>query len=285
MPPLNALRAFESAARNGGYVAAASELGVTPAAVSQQVRRLEEHLGRQLFVRHNNRVVMTDAGLAVFAEATRALGDLNRMAERIQGGRTPGRLVVSCLPSLAEAWLIPRLTPEAPLIDLRLEPDPVAFARDGIDLRLSYGTGLYPDLATHPLFHDGVQPMAAPALAALWPDLPDDRLIHTDWGPGFASHPAWRDWFAAHAPGRPTPAPGSGHRIGGSFLALEMARRGLGVALGQRALAQPMIDAGALVPLAPQTLPLGHPYVAVHPHVRARRPSLQRMLALLGVPR
>ena len=285
LPPLNALRAFEAAARNGGYVAAAGELGVTPAAVSQQVRRLEDHLGRRLFTRHNNRVTLTDAGQAIYAETARALGDLSQMAERAQGGRVQGRLVVSCLPSLAEAWLLPRLHPDGPLIDLRLEADPVAFARDGIDLRLSYGDALYPDLVTQPLFRDAVQPLAAPALAALWPDLPDDRLIHTDWGAGFASHPTWRDWFTAHAPDRPSPAPGSGHRIGGSFLALDMARRGLGVALGQHALAAPMIAAGALVALSPHSLPLGHAYVAVHPHAKSRKPALKRMLALLIQPR
>lgn len=288
LPPLNALRAFESAARNGGYVAASGELGVTPAAVSQQVRRLEEHLGRRLFTRHNNHVTLTDAGQAIYAETARALGDLAQMAERAQGGRVQGRLVISCLPSLAEGWLMPRLQTlgaALPLIDLRLESDPVAFARDGIDLRLSYGSNLYPDLATHPLFHDAVQPLAAPALAGLWPDLPDDRLIHTDWGAGFASHPAWAAWFAAHDPDRPAPAPGSGHRIGGSFLALDMARRGLGIALGQRRLAQPWIDSGALVALSAATLPLGHPYCAIHPHAKARKPALKRLLALLVQPR
>ncbi|MCC0081360.1 MAG: LysR family transcriptional regulator [Rhodobacter sp.] len=287
LPPLNALRAFECAARNGGYVAAARELGVTPAAVSQQVRRLEDHLGRRLFTRHNNRVTLTDAGQAIYAETARALGDLAQMADRAQGGRAQGRLVVSCLPSLAEGWLMPRLeaAQTLPLIDLRLEPDPVAFARDGIDLRLCYGSGLYPDLVTHPLFHDAVQPLAAPAMAGHWPHVADDRLIHTEWGPGFASHPAWRTWFETHAPRRPAPAPGSGQRIGSSWLALDMARRGLGIALGQRTLAAPLLASGALVPLSPLTLPLGHPYAAVHPHARSRKPALQRMLALLGEPR
>ena len=172
-----------------------------------------------------------------------------------------------------------------PLIDLRLEADPVAFARDGIDLRLCYGTNLYPDLMTHPLFHDTVQPMAAPALAVEWPDVPDDRLLHTDWGAGFASHPTWRDWFAAHMPDRPAPAPGSGHRIGGSFPVLEMARRGLGVALGQRSLAAPMLASGDLLALDARMLPLGHGYVAVHPHAKTRKPALKRVLALLTAPR
>src|SRR6185436_12553167 len=73
LPPLNALRAFEAAARTGSYVAAAEELGVSPAAVSQQVRNLEDFLGKQLFMRFNNRVSLTDAGQAIFVGASDAL--------------------------------------------------------------------------------------------------------------------------------------------------------------------------------------------------------------------
>lgn len=286
LPPLNALRAFESAARNGGYVAAARELGVTPAAISQQVRHLEAHLGRRLFQRHNNRITLTDAGQAIFADTARVFADLIRIDAQAREGRSPARLVISCLPSLAEGWLMPRLAAAegAARIDLRLESDPVAFARDNIDLRLCYGSGLYPDLVQVPLFRDAVLPMAAPALAARWPDIPDSALIHTDWGPGFASHPAWRDWFAAHLPDRPAPVRGTGHRIGGSYLALRLAAGGQGVVLGQRALAAPMLADGSLVALAPQALPLGHDYVAVHSPARARNLDLQRMLELLAKP-
>ena len=286
LPPLNALRAFESAARNGGYVAAARELGVTPAAISQQVRHLEAHLGRRLFQRHNNRITLTDAGQAIFADTARVFADLLRIDAQAREGRSPARLVVSCLPSLAEGWLMPRLAmaEDAAPLDLRIESDPVAFARDSIDLRLCYGAGLYPDLVQVPLFRDAVLPMAAPALAARWPEVPDSALIHTDWGPGFASHPAWRDWFAAHAPARPAPIRGTGHRIGGSYLALRLAAGGQGVVLGQRALAAAMLARGELVALSPLALPLGHDYVAVHSPARARNPGLQRMLELLAAP-
>lgn len=287
LPPLNALRAFEAAARNGGYVAAARELGVTPAAISQQVRHLEAHLGRRLFQRHNNRITLTDAGQAIFADTARVFADLIRIDAQAREGRSPARLVVSCLPSLAEGWLMPRLAKAGEgmaRLDLRIESDPVAFARDSIDLRLCYGAGLYPDLVQVPLFRDAVLPMAAPAMAACWPDVPDSALIHTDWGPGFASHPAWRDWFAAHAPARPAPIRGTGHRIGGSYLALRLAAGGQGVALGQRALAAPLLARGELVALSPLALPLGHEYVAVHSPARSRNPDLQRMLELLATP-
>lgn len=287
LPPLTALRAFEAAARHGGFVAAARELAVTPAAVSQQVRNLEAHLGQRLFTRHNNRVTLTDAGQAIFADTARAFDDLIRIAQRARGGPAPGRLVVSCLPSLAEGWLMPRLhaaVETLPPLDLRIESDPVAFARDGIDLRLSYGANLYPDLVQVTLFRDAVQPMAAPAMAAQWPLVADEALIHTDWGAGFASHPSWRDWFAAHQPQRRAPMAATGHRIGGSFLALMMAAQGKGVVLGQRQLAAPLLTSGALVALSPLALPLGHAYVGLYPLPKSRKPALQRMLALLAQP-
>lgn len=143
LPPLNAPRAFESTARHGGYVAAERELGVIPAAVSQQVRHLEAHLNQRLFTRHNKRVTLTDAEQAILADTARAFADLTRIAERARDGRAPERLVVSCPPSLAEGWLMPRLWAAGaalPILDLRIESDPVAFARDAIDLRLCYGS-------------------------------------------------------------------------------------------------------------------------------------------------
>ena len=88
LPPLNALRAFEAAARGGSYVAAAEELGVSPAAVSQQVRHLEQFLGKQLFMRFNNRVVLTDAGRSIHIGTSEALQLISAMTEQIMSGAT-----------------------------------------------------------------------------------------------------------------------------------------------------------------------------------------------------
>ena len=151
LPPLKALRAFESAARTGSYVAAAEELRVSPAAVSQQVRNLEEFLGKQLFMRFNNRVLLTDAGQAVFAGASDALQSISTLTEQVMSGGTKSRLVISVITSVAERWLEPRLAAfalheKALRIELRVEGDPVDFARHNIDLRLCYGANLYPDM-------------------------------------------------------------------------------------------------------------------------------------------
>ena len=145
LPPLNALRAFEAAARTGSYVAAAEELGVSPAAVSQQVRNLEDFLGKQLFMRFNNRVLLTDAGQVVFAGASDALQSISALTEQVMSGGTRSRLVISVITSVAERWLEPRLAAfalkeKALRIELRVEGDPVDFARHNIDLRICYGT-------------------------------------------------------------------------------------------------------------------------------------------------
>jgi LysR family glycine cleavage system transcriptional activator len=102
LPPLNALRAFEVAARTGSFVLAGAEMGVTSAAISQQVRVLEDHLGKKLFLRQGNRILLTDAGRAIYPRIEVALGDLASVTDEVRSGPQRARLVVSVLPSVAE---------------------------------------------------------------------------------------------------------------------------------------------------------------------------------------
>ena len=280
LPPLNALKSFEAAARTGSYVAAAAELNVSPAAVSQQVRNLEAFFRRKLFTRLNNRVVLTDAGEAVQAGITPALEEIATLTRRVLAAAGRGRLVVSVIPSLAECWFMPLLAQASPLaIDLRVENDPVDFAASEIDLRIFYGSASYPGLQVVPLFRDAVLPLCSPELAqrAGAAALPDELLIHTSWGQDFASHPSWDEWFGTYRPGRRVD-PSKGHRVGSSQLALDFARRGLGVALGQRALAQELLQRGDLVVLDEAALPLGHDYCAAWPRAKARKPGLVQLI-------
>lgn len=288
MPPLNALKAFEAAARYGGYVAAARELGVSPSAVSQQVRNLERFFGKQLFARYNNRVALTDAGITIYADTARALQDLASMTTRVLEGELRPLLVVSVLPSLAHRWFHRRLaefllTDEQVRIDLRVEDDPVDFARQDIDLRICYGAHLYPDLAVVPLLHDEVVPLCT---SSFWnrhgtsledlSELSDELLIHTSWGPSFASHPTWADWFASIGKKR-APDVAKGHRVPMSSLAIDLAVAGAGICLGQRMLAEDELATGRLVSPWSSSLPLGHPYCAVHPHTKAHKQDLSKL--------
>jgi LysR family glycine cleavage system transcriptional activator len=289
LPPLNALRAFEAAARTGSYVAAAEELGVSPAAVSQQVRNLEEFLGKQLFTRFNNRVSLTDAGQAIFVGASDALQSISALTEQVMSGGTRSRLVISVITSVAERWLEPRLAAfalkeKALRVDLRVEADPVDFARHNIDLRICYGTNVYPEMSAIRLFHDAVLPLCSPgylernrnARECGMEAVPDDDLIHITWGPSFVSHPTWHTWFAKSGIERPNDS--KGHQVGMSGLALDLARDGVGVVLGQKVMAGGDLAAGRLVALSEIAIELGHPYCLVYPRSKARKLGLQTLV-------
>lgn len=293
LPPLNALRAFEAAARTGSYVAAAEELGVSAAAISQQIRKLEDYFGKDLFTRLNNRVILTDAGHAIFAGTADALQAISDTTGEMMSDRSRSRLVISAIESMAEKWLLPQLVEFGRMqpgfrYDLRVEPDPVDFARFNIDLRLGYGSGHYPDQAVLPVGHDVVQPMCSPAYLARHPEVekagidavPDDDLLHTSWGPSFGSNPSWRAW--AVAAGLRSRSDKMGFHVGRSSLALDLARAGMGVALAQRMMAAGDLAAGTLVTLSAVTLALGHPYCLAYPRAKARKRDLQALVGFLS---
>lgn len=253
LPPLTALRAFDSAARHGSFTRAAAELGVTPAAVSLQVRSLEAHFGKELFLRQGNRLTLTDAGRAIQPRIDLAFAELAGLAAEL--GAEPGsrRLRLSCLPSLADHWLVPRLAgfPHLAELDLVVEEDPVDLS--GAAVRLTYGAHFYADHRIETLFSDEVIAVAAPGQGL-------DRLVHTDWGPSHAAAPSWGRWFQAAGLAGPPPP---GLRVGQTAMALAAARAGLGAALVPARLAQADLRAGLTQRLAGPALPLPWPYVMV----------------------
>jgi LysR family transcriptional regulator, glycine cleavage system transcriptional activator len=143
---------------------------------------------------------------------------------------------------------------------------------------------LYPEMNTIHLLQDEVLPLCSsaylernPAAVTIGLDgVPDDDLIHTNWGPSFVSHPTWNAWFAKS--GMPRPSDAKGYRVGMSSLALDLARDGVGVALGQRMMAGDDLAAGRLVPPSRITVQLGHPYCLVHPRGNARRAGLRSLI-------
>lgn len=292
LPPLNALRAFEVVARSCSFTKAARELGTSSAAVSQHVRNLEDYFGKKLFNRTGNRLAMTDAGHAIYPQTSRALGEIAQVARRVIEGEVRPRLVVSVPYSLAEPWLTPRLAQVVKLhprlaIDVRVEEDPLDFARQNIDLRVSYGGYHYPDIKSVNLFHDEVLPVCAPRFWQMHSGthqkletMHESAFIHTNWGPTYASHPTWSDWFEhAALPMRPDPA--HGRRVGLSSLAITAAREGLGIALAQRMLTKADLEAGRLIALSSIGLKLGHPYHAFFPSARMRRRELDDLVEAL----
>jgi LysR family glycine cleavage system transcriptional activator len=295
LPPLNAVRTFEVAARLAGFSAAGKELGVSAAAVSQQVRHLEEYFGKKLFVRNGNRLSLTDAGLAIYPQTSRALDDIAAMTVRILEGETRTRLIVSVPFSLAEVWLAPKLAtllesfPQLS-VEVRVEDDPIDLARHDVDIRVSYGDYHYPTLEAIPLVHDQVVPLCAPEL---WyrhgnSDFDLTRIhqslfIHTRWGPNYASHPTWSDWYASEV-GQVAPDPALGRHSGLSSLSITLAKLGCGIALGQKLIAQSDLASGRLIVLSARSLPLGHAYCAFVPAQKRDRAIVRSFIELLSNP-
>lgn len=284
LPPLNALRAFETAARTGAFTSAAEELGVSSAAVSQQVRKLEAYLGRTLFFRNNNQITLTDAGRDLYINAASALSQIAGFTAGLKDPVGQRPLVISALPSLAERWLpgmVARL--ERMAVRVMVAEDPVDMESDGVDIRISYGGDVYPGFWVQTLFADTVVPMARPGMCGNWdarePDFEGLRLIEMDWGPSFTRTPKWSGWCLAR--GIAPPARVALTAPGGTA-ALALAEAGAGVALGQKVLARDALDQGRLEILSDVAIPVAQPYVAVVAHARLRRPRIQAALAVLA---
>lgn len=256
LPPLNALRAFEAAARHRSLVAAARELHVTPAAISHQVKALEADVGVPLFRRLPRGVALTEAGRAMLPELAKGLDHFRRAVRGAAAGGTAGELRVTVLPSFAQLWLMPRLGrflaayPEVELVILG-SSEVVDLARSDIDLAIRYGGGRWPGLWSRLLFAEETFPVCAPALLDGPPplrrveDLRRHRLLH-DWN--ITSGEAWLTWAAwlGHI-GLGDIDPQAGLRLSDSVMLMEAAVRGLGVAVGRTSLAGGHLAAGRLV--------------------------------------
>ena len=272
LPPLNALRAFEAAARRGGFASAASELHVTPAAVSHQVKALEAYLDVQLFHRRPRGLDLTDAGRQMLPQLTRGMTHLARAVGTVTVGSLSGSLTVSAAPSFATLWLVPRLEsflalyPEIELRILGAGPVPADLERGEADVRVPYGAGDYPGLVTRLLFRERIFPVCSPGLLNQSPlgrfaDLRHQRLLHDinigDDEPSMT----WRRWLADA--GVTGVDPERGVSFGDSVLMTEAAVRGQGVALGRDALVTDHLSSGRLVRPLKASRPADYAYWTV----------------------
>ena len=289
LPPLNALRAFEAAARHMNFSRAADELSVTPGAVSQQIQNLEDYIGGPLFKRTSKGLLLTDAGQTALPALREAFDRLAEAASLLTASTDGRRLTVSTAPSFASKWLMPRLggfEAAHPEVDVWLQAgfDLVDFATGEVDLAIRYGSGRYPALETTRLMGESVIPVASPALLAEKPiegpeDLAQHILLHDGSPDSDESCPDWPMWLAARAL-RDIDG-GRGPRFNQSSLCIEAAAAGRGVALAKRTLAQADIDAGRLVaPLHIDTA-VDFAYFVVHPRAKGRLPQVRAFTAWL----
>ena len=202
LPPLNALRAFEAAARHLSVKHAANELCVTPGAVSQMLKMLEAHLGVTLFRRVNRGIFLTDAGQAYLPPVRNAFRQIAEATRRVTVADDTGILTVSVTPFFASAWLVPRLQAfqdAHPEIDLQLVTGNALadFVRDGVDVAVRHGLGRYPDLSSERVLTVEIVPVAAPALVARL-GAPPEPVALTRWPLVHDfERKAWQRWFQA----------------------------------------------------------------------------------------
>ena len=285
LPPLNALRAFVASARHLSFSRAAEELFVTPAAVSQQVKLLEDHLGRVLFRRTNRSLLLTDEGQALLPRLLESFVLMGEALAGLEAMDDTGILTVSMAPSFAAKWLVPRLESFQalhPEIDVRVTASMnlVAFSDDGVDCAIRYGLGQYPGLVVERLLSESVVPVCSPELlggrqARLTPAfLKGITLLHDDSPEQDASCPNWGMWLkAARIEGIEARR---GLHFNQASLVLEAAISGRGAALAKTQLAGDDLRRGRLVRLFEVSQPVAFAYYFVCPAAKAG----QRKVAL-----
>lgn len=256
LPPLNSLRAFVVAARHMSFSKASSELHVTPAAISQQIRQLEEQLDCELFRRSSRALALTEEGQACLPGLTEAFEKIVEALERIDASQETGPLTVSVAPSFAAKWLVPRLEnfrEVHPEIDVQIGASMhlVDFTSEEVDCAIRYGAGGYGDLFAERILQETVFPVCSPLLLqnGAPPRHPADlgrfTLLHDGSPDQDPSCPDWGMWLrAAGAHGVEV---GRGLRFNQSSLVLEAAIAGQGVALAKGQLAAEDLRTGRLV--------------------------------------
>ncbi|QUM83486.1 MULTISPECIES: transcriptional regulator GcvA [unclassified Moritella] len=250
LPPLNSLRVFEAAARHSSFTRASEELYVTQAAVSHQIKALEEYLGIKLFRRQNRALFLTEEGQSYFLDIKDTFTSLIDATERLLARGAKGSLTVSLQPSFAIQWLVPRLSLFSELypdIDVRIKAVDMddGSLTDDVDVAIYYGRGKWKDLHAQKLHTEYLVPVCSPLLLNGVKPLrtPDDLKLHT-----LLHDTSRRDWTAWFKQGNIIGVNvNQGPIFSHTSMVLQAAIHGQGVALGHSVLAQPEIDAGRLV--------------------------------------
>lgn len=250
LPPLNALRVFDAAARHLSFTKAAEELFVTQAAVSHQIKSLEDFLGLKLFRRRNRSLLLTEEGQSYYLDIKEIFSSINEATRKLQARSAKGALTVSLPPSFAIQWLVPRLSSfnsTYPGIDVRIqaidrEEEKLA---DDVDVAIFYGRGNWPGMRTERLYAEYLLPVCSPSL--LMGDhalkVPGDLAYHT-----LLHDTSRRDWLAyTRQLGLQHINVQQGPIFSHSAMVVQAAVHGQGIALVNNVMAQTEIEAGRLV--------------------------------------
>ena len=275
LPPMQALRAFEAAARTRSLTRAAESLHLTHGAISHQIKSLEADFGVRLVERAGRGIRLTDEGERFASRVRAVLSDLGDAVREVTERANPRQLRVSVMPSFAARWLLPRIgrfLTAYPDIDLDVGASSALadFRRDNIDAAIRYGGGNYPEAVAEHLMDDVYFPVCSPRLAGgRLPARPADLAHHTLLR---SEAEFWQPWFAAA--GLDWPEPTRGPMFNDASHVLQAAAEGQGVALARSSLIGNDLTNGVLVRPFQITLPSPHKYFLVYPPRLANSPKL-----------
>jgi DNA-binding transcriptional LysR family regulator len=286
LPPLPALRLFEAAGWLSSFKLAAEELGITPSAVSHGILGLEEWLGVALFLRGRRGLSLSREGTDYLPYISEALSMIAVGTQRMPSGRPDRTIVVSCAPTFASRWLLPRLhrfRERSPKVGVSIDTAQrqVGFPIDGVDLAIRLGRGPWPGLASTRLLGERLVPVCAPAYrdkltrAGGASDLKKATLIHL-----VTATDDWSSWLTAADAGELDLS--AGLRFDTIQLAFEAAAAGLGVAIGRLLLVQPELACGTLVPLSDIVVESSTAYWLVGSDAVETRPDLTAFVRWLN---
>lgn len=282
--PLNALRAFDAAARHMSFKRAADDLSVTPAAISQQIRSLEETLGVELFKRTSRTLILTEAAQLALASLKEGFEKMEEAVDAMTATKDTNTLRISVAPSFATKWLVPRLAsyyqrrPNA-VVKVSASMAVADFQAQEVDLAVRYGLGNYPGMHSEELLRDMVYPVCSPDLLGGKKSLssPEEitelTLIHDDNGGNLSDTYGWNSWLRAAGikPKEGMPA----LHFNAHVLAIEAAIAGRGVALARHTIAEADIKAGRLVRPFGEAIPIDFAHYIVCPPEKLQLEQVQ----------
>jgi len=289
IPPVNAIRAFEAACRHMQFQLAAEELGITPSALSYQIRQLEEHLGVKLFNRLNRAVELTKEGRILSSDVIESFEKLEETFELLTNDEDDNTLVVSTGPAFSAKWLAPRLyayLEENPEIDFRLSANLklTDFDKDGVDAVIRFGAGYYPDLFTEALFQEISTPLISPKLFEEMGGMVDESLfkrvplIH-DESLKFLDGGQWKTWLEAMH--YKTINAEKGAHFNHADHCIEAAVDGGGIVMGRLGFAFREINAGRLIAPFKQAISAKGGFYFCCPHEALQKDKVLNFLAWL----
>jgi LysR family glycine cleavage system transcriptional activator len=283
LPPLNSLRTFECAGRHLSFSKAADELNVTPGAISQQIRTLEEFLEIKLFKRRNRSIVLTESGQLFLPLLSEGFTSITEAVDAVRRSQFDEPLTISAAPSFTSKWLIPRLCKFQalhPEIDVRIDASSrlVDFVHEDIDVGVRFGTGEFPELDPVYLFSFDLIPVCSPGLTTEGrglrelSDIRNHTLLHSD-DTGF--DPSWPDWamWLATA-GVDDIDPNRGIYFNQGEMLIEAAIEGQGIGLVPSVMAAGDIESGRLVQPFETRLPVRLSYHLVTSRQKACSPKV-----------